>query len=248
MRLDWDSVGERFFETGVDQGVLYVGTADGVPWNGLVSVSESPSGATLSEYYIDGIKYLQLLAAEEFVATIEAYTYPDEFNACDGVLSAGNGLSVTHQRRQSFSLSYRTKVGNDVNGIDLGYKIHVVYNALAAPSQRQHGSIGESIDPLHFSWQISTKPPDFAGFKPTAHMVIDSRDTPSDLLSQIEDILYGSTSSAPRIPSADELIFLFNSYQTSSFDAGYLTEVYYNGFDAGSITDPQTALIDGGTP
>lgn len=249
MRLKWDNVGERVFETGVDQGVLYVGTTDGVPWNGLVSVSESPSGASLSEYYIDGIKYLQLLSAEEFVATIEAFTYPDEFSTCDGTLSAGNGLYMTHQPRASFGLSYRSRIGNDVDGIDLGYKIHVVYNALAAPSQRQHSSMGDTVDPYHFSWQLSTKPSNFAGFKPTAHLVIDSRDTPSDLLSQIEDILYGSTSSASRLPSADELIFLFNSYQASSFDAGYLTEAYFNGFDAGTTpTDPETALISGGTP
>lgn len=247
-RLKWDVVGERTFETGVDRGVLYVDGSGGVPWNGLISVSESPSGADLSEYYIDGIKYLQLLATEEFTATIDAFTYPDEFAACDGTRPVGNGLFVTQQPRKEFSLSYRTKVGNDVDGVDLSYKIHLVYNSLAAPSSRQHNSLSENVEPLNFSWQISTKPPRFAGYKPTAHLVIDARDTPSDLLATIEDILYGTAIAAPRIPSADELIFLFNSYQASFFDAGYLTESYYNGFDAGLIADPQTALIDGGTP
>lgn len=245
--LTWDAVGERVFETGIDHGVLYVDGADGVAWNGLISVSESPSGGELSEYYIDGIKYLQLLSSEEFAATIEAYTYPDEFAQCDGTRPVGNGLFMTQQPRKQFGLSYRTKIGNDVNGVDLGYKIHLVYNVLAAPSARQSSSMTESVDPFNFSWSISTKPPTFVGYKPTAHMVIDSRDTPSDLLVQIEDILYGSVAPA-RLPSVAELIFLFNSYQTSSFDAGYLTEPYFNGFDAGFISDPQTALIDGGTP
>lgn len=248
MRLKWNNIGERFFETGVDQGVLYIDNAAGVPWNGLVSVSESPSGATLSELYIDGIKYLQLLEAEEYAATIEAYTYPDEFGACDGTRPVGNGLFMTHQPRKSFSLSYRTKIGNDVNGIDLGYKIHLVYDALAAPTQRQNNSLSDSVDPFHFNWSIAAKPPSFAGYKPTAHMVIDSRDTPTDLLAQIEDILYGSEASVARLPSVDELIFLFNSYQAMVFDAGYLTEEYFNGFDAGAVSDPQTALIDGGMP
>jgi len=248
MRLKWDQVGERVFEAGVDQGVLYLDTADGVPWNGLISVSESPSGASLSEYYIDGVKYLQLLGAEQFAGSIEAFTYPDEFAACDGTKPAGNGLFMTHQPRQSFGLSYRTKVGNDVEGIDLGYKIHLIYNALAAPSQKQNNSLSDTVDAGHFNWQITTKPPTFAGYKPTAHMVIDSRETPTDLLAQIEDILYGSVDSAPRLPSATELLFLFNSYEANYFDAGYLTEEYFNGFDAGLIADPQTALIDGGTP
>jgi hypothetical protein len=155
---------------------------------------------------------------------------------------------VTHQRRKEFGLSYRTKIGNDVAGVDLGYKIHLIYNALAAPTSRPNSTMTESVEPFNFSWSISTKPPNFAGYKPTAHLVIDSRDTPSDLLIQIEDILYGSAAAPARLPSAVELIFLFNSYQASSFDAGYLTEPYFNGFDAGSVTDPQTALISGGTP
>lgn len=246
-RIKWGSVGERVFEAGCDRGVLYVDGADGVPWNGLISVSESSSGGDLAEYYIDGIKYLQLLAAEEFVATIEAFTYPDEFAACDGTRPVGNGLFMTQQPRRQFGLAYRTKIGNDVKGVDLGYKIHLVYNALAAPTSRPNNTMTDSVEPFNFSWSLTTKPPSFAGYKPTAHMVIDSRDTPSELLAQIEDILYGGVGSA-RLPSVVELIFMFNSYQSSSFDAGYLTEDYFNGFDAGHVTDPQTDLISGGTP
>lgn len=134
-----------------------------------------------------------------------------------------------------------------IKGVDLGYKIHLVYNALAAPTSRPNNTMTDSVEPFNFSWSLTTKPPSFAGYKPTAHMVIDSRDTPSELLAQIEDILYGGVGSA-RLPSVVELIFMFNSYQSSSFDAGYLTEDYFNGFDAGHVTDPQTDLISGGTP
>ena len=248
-RLTWDVVGERVFEAGVDHGVLYVDEGDGVAWHGLTSVSESPSGADLGEYYIDGIKYLQVLGSEEFAATIEAFTYPDEFAVCDGTRPVGNGLFMTQQPRKSFGFSYRTRVGNDIQGTDHGYKIHLVYNALAAPSSKQHSSLNESAEPINFSWSITTKPPRFVGFKPTAHMVIDSRETPSDLLYSIQDILYGTDDTAPRLPSVDELIELFNSYQSSIFDAGHLTETYFNGYDAGDELDPpDTPLISGGIP
>lgn len=247
-RLTWDAVGERVFEAGVDHGVLYVDGSDGVPWNGLTSVSESPSGADLQEYYIDGIKYLQLLSAEEFVATVEAFTYPDEFAVCDGSRSAGNGLFMMQQPRKPFGLCYRTRVGNDIRGVDLGFKLHIVYNALAAPSQRTNNSLSEQVEPMSFSWTITTKPPSMVGFKPTAHMIIDSRETPSDLLADITDILYGTEDTPSRLPSADELISLFNSYQSSVLDAGHLTEPYYNGFDGGDPDDPETALISGGIP
>lgn len=248
-RLVWDNIGERVFEAGVDHGVLYIDNSTGVAWNGLTSVSESSSGAELAEYYIDGIKYLQLLSSEEFGATIEAYTYPEEFAVCDGTRPVGNGMFMTQQPRRAFGLSYRTKIGNDSKGLDLGYKIHLVYNALAAPSSKSHNSLSESVEPLNFSWTITTKPPMFVGFKPTAHMVIDSRDTPSDLMADIQDILYGTDAAAPRLPSVDELISMFNSYQASVLDAGNLTETYLNGFDAGATpSDPQTDLLSGGIP
>lgn len=248
-RLEWDAVGERIFEAGVDRGVLYVDGSPGVAWNGLTSVSESSSGAELAEYYIDGIKYHQLLSSEEFVATIEAFTYPDEFAVCDGTRAAGNGLFMTQQRRKSFGLSFRSKVGNDVRGLDHGYKIHLIYNALAAPSSRQRNSLGENVEPMTFSWNITTKPPSFVGFKPTAHVVIDSVETPNDLMEDVTNILYGYDGVPARLPSVTELIAIFNSYQSSSFDAGYLVDPYFNEFDAGiTPDDPETDLISGGIP
>lgn len=246
-RLVWGAIGERFFETGVDRGTLYVEDMDGVAWNGLVSVTESPNGGGISEYFIDGVKYLQQAAAEKFEATIEAYTYPEEFEICDGTVNVIRGLKMTYQPKKSFGLCYRTRVGNDVDGVDYGYKIHLVYNALAEPSQRDNKSIGESIDLDNFSWHIVTQPEDFTGYKPTAHLIIDSREVPSDLLKQIEDILYGAADTESRQPSPDELIFLFNSYHASAFDAGDADEPYYITFDGGPALADQSSTIDGGT-
>lgn len=248
MRLAWNVVGERVFEAGVDQGVLYVDGADGVPWNGLVAVTESPSGGEVTPYYVDGVKYLNHSASEEFEATIEAYTYPDEFAVCDGTLSVANGLFALQQRRKSFGLSYRTKIGNDVDGIDHGYKIHLVYNVTAAPSERPNNTIGDSLSPDNFSWKVVTKPPTMTGYKQTAHFVIDSRETPSDLMNQITDILYGSSTTAARLPSVSELLYIFQEYQASVFDAGFLTDTYFATFDAGIVGDAYTSTIDGGTP
>ena len=247
-QLVWNVVGERFFETGIDHGVLYVGGANGVAWNGLLAVSESPSGGDVSPFYVDGIKYLNYASAEEFEATIEAYTYPDEFEACDGTVSVGHGLSATQQAKKSFGLCYRTKIGNDLDGINHAYKVHLIYNATASPSNQENRSIGESIEPFNFSWKIVTKPPTMIGYKPTAHFVIDSRETPSDLMNQISDILYGSLASPPRLPSVGELISIFTTYQVSVFDAGNLTDTYYSTIDAGNVGDPYTAIVDGGTP
>lgn len=247
MRLTWNAIGERFFETGVDRGVLYV-DAVGVPWNGLVSVSEAPTGAEVTPYYIDGVKYLNHMSSEEFEATVEAYTYPDEFGPCEGIRSVANGLSLAQQPRKQFGLCYRTIVGNDVEGVDHGYKIHLVYNALAAPSERSNTTTGEEVEPFNFSWDIVTKPPTFIGYKHTAHFVIDSRETPSELLSRIEDILYGSDTTNPRQPSVPELLFIFEEYQAAFFDAGRAGDEYFASFDAGRAGDPYTSTIDGGGP
>lgn len=248
-RLAWGVVGERVFEAGVDRGVLYIDDADGVAWNGLTAVSESPSGGEVSEHYIDGIKYLVEMTSEEYEATIEAYTYPDEFGVCDGTQSVKNGLFVTNQSRKPFGLCYRTKIGNDVDGVDHGYKLHLVYNVLAAPSERPNNTMSESVDPFNFSWKVTTKPPSFVGYKPTAHLVVDSRETPSDLLIQIEDILYGTATTGARLPSIPEFIFLFENYEASIFDAGLLVEPYFITFDRGPTpTTPQTSTIDGGAP
>lgn len=248
-RLTWNAVGERRFEAGVDYGVLYLDGVPGVPWNGLVSVSESPSGGDVKSYYVDGVKYLNVASGEEFEANLEAFTYPDEFAQCDGTAPVANGLFVTQQPKKSFGLSYRTKIGNDVDGIDYAYKIHLVYGAMVEASDRAHETIGESIDPKQFGWHIVTKPPRFSGHKPTSHFVIDSRDVPADLMNQISDILYGSELSSARLPSVAELIFIFTEYEASIFDAGNLTEEYFASFDGGNPPNElQTSTIDGGTP
>lgn len=248
-KMVWDAVGQRKFETGIDRGVLYVENLDGVPWNGLVSVSESPSGGDVTPFYIDGVKYLNLVAREEYEATIEAYIYPDEFAACEGTEAVDNGLFVTHQNKKSFGLCYRTMIGDDVEGINLGYKIHLVYNATVAPSEKNYKTIAETYDLDNFSWHIVAKPPRFAGYKPTAHFIIDSRSTPSELLAEIEDILYGSFDAAARLPSVSELIYLFDEHQTMVFDAGDIDEPFDVTFDGGATpSEAQTDTVDGGSP
>lgn len=209
-RLNWGMPGERYYETGIDRGVLYVGASNGVAWTGLTSVSEAPTGADPQPFYIDGVKYLNLASREEFVATINAFSSPSEFGPCDGTKAIQNGLFVTQQPRIPFGLSYRTKLGNDVDGPDHAYKIHLVYNALAGPSSRSNDSIGDSPDPISFGWSITTLPPAITGFKPTAHMVVDSRFTAPFTLKLLEDLLYGSDSLAPRLPQPNELVTFFN--------------------------------------
>ena len=195
--LTWDNVGERLYETGVDRGVLYTpnnGVYDsGVAWNGLVSVTESPSGAEATAQYADNIKYINLVSAEEFAATIEAYTYPEEFEKCDGSAELTPGVTIGQQARVPFAFSYRTKVGNDAAGLDFGYKIHIVYGAQAAPSERSYGSINESPEPVTFSWEISTTPVPVTGFKPSATATIDSTKVDPTKLAAFEKILYGGT-------------------------------------------------------
>lgn len=209
-RITWGDIGQRFYETGVDRGVLYVGEQPGVPWMGLVSVSENPTGGEAKPYYIDGIKYLNISAAEEFEATIEALQSPPEFASCDGNVAIQNGLIVTAQPRKSFGFSYRTLLGNDVDADDHAYKIHLVYNALAAPASRANNTLSDTVNVSTLSWNITTKPPTITGFKPTAHLVIDSRTTDPVKLATIEDILYGDESESARMPTPDELIAIYN--------------------------------------
>lgn len=234
-KLSWSTISERFFEAGISHGVLYINNANGVPWNGLISVSESPSGGDVTPIYIDGIKQLNDISNEEFEATITAYTYPDEFGQCDGTVEVKYGLYATQQSRKSFGLSYQTRIGNDIDGTDHGYKIHLIYDATATPSNRDNRTLGDNVDPLNFIWKIASVPPAVGGYKPTAHFVIDSREVPSDLMNQLSDILYGSDTTEPRLPSVSELLFIFTEYQTSVFDAEFLTEQYFNTFDAGSV-------------
>lgn len=208
-RIAWGATGARRFETGVDRGVLYVGDAPGVPWNGLKSVAEQASGGEARPYYIDGYKYLNLAGAEDFAATISAYGAPREFMPCDGSVRLHHGLFVTQQTRIPFGFSYRTLVGNDRLAENFGYKIHLVYNALAQPSAKNNQSASGTPTPLELSWSITTQPPKLTGYRPTAHFVIDSTMTPPALMQRIEDILYGSEGIDARLPTLDELISIF---------------------------------------
>lgn len=204
-KLTWDQVGERRFETGVDRGVLYLkGTAPGVPWNGLMKVEESPTGGEATPRYLDGIKYLNEAGPEEYEATIEAYTYPDEFANCNGEALDG-GLSYGQQERMPFDLSYRTLIGNDVEGTNFAYKIHLIYNALAGPTQAGYQTLGASTDPVSFSWPITTMPVPIPGFMPSAHVVIDSTKLRASTLEVIEDYLYGTELVEPRMLYPEQL-------------------------------------------
>lgn len=211
--LTWDQVGERLYETGVDRGVLYLPDENGAydeghAWNGLTTVTESPSGAESNPQYADNIKYLNLVSAEEFGATIEAFTYPDEFGQCDGTASPEAGIFLGQQGRRSFGLAYRTRLGNDLDGTDHGYKLHLVYGALAAPSEKAYATINDSPEAITFSWEVTTTPVDVAGYKPTALLTIDSTKVDADALADLEDILYGTNVDDPRLPLPDEVITL----------------------------------------
>lgn len=215
-KIVWDQSGERIYETGVKNGVLYLRDASGkyeggVAWNGLTAVTESPSGAEATALYADDIKYLNLLSNEEFGATIEAYTYPDEFAECDGSASLATGVYVGQQPRKTFGLCYRTALGNDVDGNDHGYKLHLIYGALAAPSEKAYASINDSPEAVTFSWEVTTTPVAVEGMKPTATVTIDSTKADKAKLIALEDILYGSEESEPRMPLPDELITLMGN-------------------------------------
>lgn len=214
--ISWDGVGEKIYETGVDHGVLYIPTALGVydtgfAWNGLVSVTETPSGAEANPQFADNIKYLNLLSAEEFGGTIEAFTYPDEFGQCDGTAEAEVGVVVGQQSRKSFGLSFRTKIGNDVDGTDHGYKLHLVYGALVSPSEKAYQTINESPEAITFSWEFTTTPAPVTGFKPTSLIIIDSTKVAPADLAALELILYGDSVGPvqPKLPTPDEVIALF---------------------------------------
>lgn len=211
-KLTWDDTGKRFYETGVKQGVLYPqaegGTyPKGVAWNGLTAVTESPSGAEPTPLYADDIKYLNLVSAEEYGATIEAYTYPDEFAECDGSAELVPGVTVGQQNRKTFGLSYKTTLGNDVAGNEYGYKLHLIYGAMAAPSEKGYATINDSPEAITFSWEVSTTPVSVPGLKPTASITIDSTKVDKSKLTALEAILYGGESDA-RLPLPDEIATL----------------------------------------
>lgn len=218
-KLVWDNTGNRLYETGVKNGVLYVQSSSGtypkgVAWNGLTAITESPSGAEATPLYADDIKYLNLMSAEEFGATIEAYTYPEEFEACDGSASLVDGVSIGQQKRTPFGLCYRTTIGNDTDGNDHGYKLHIIYGALASPSEKAYATINDSPEAITFSWEVTTTPVNVTGFKPTASLVIDSTKVDSTCLAALEEILYGKDGTGvdsqtgavdPRLPLPDEI-------------------------------------------
>ena len=216
-KIVWDNTGDRLYETGVKNGVLYLPTSGvystGVAWNGLISVTESPSGAEATALYADDIKYLSLYSTEEFGATIEAYTYPEEFAECDGSATLTKGVYIGQQSRKTFGLAYRTTLGNDTENNDYGYKLHLIYGAMASPSEKAYSTINDSPDAITFSWEVTTTPVNVTGFKPTASIVIDSTKVDKEKLTALETILYGKDPTTvggedgvdPRLPLPDEI-------------------------------------------
>lgn len=261
--LQWDLIGEHVFETGVDHGVLYMpdvtGTyADGVAWNGLTAVTESPSGAEPTSLYADNIKYLNLYSAEEFGATLEAFTYPDEFAEYDGLAVPTPGVYLGQQPRRAFGLSYRTLVGNDLEGNQHGYKLHLVYGCQASPSEKAYSTINDSPEAVTFSWELSTTPVSVTDHQPTSLIVIDSREVDADALATLEDALYGTAGTDPHLPTPDEVIAMFEGTLTAvtatdpSFVAGTgvitipsVTGVQYRRNDTGAVV---TGTVTIGTP
>ena len=213
-KLVWDQSGQRIYETGVKMGVLYVQDASGaypkgVAWNGLTAVNETPSGAEATPLYADDIKYLNLRSAEEFGATIEAYTYPEEFEQCDGSAELAPGVKIGQQARNAFGLCYRTVVGNDIAGNDFGYKLHIIYGATAAPSEKAYATINDSPEAITFSWEVACTPVDVEGFKPTASLVIDSTKVDAEKLAALEAVLYGGESTEASLPLPDAIAEMF---------------------------------------
>jgi hypothetical protein len=217
--ITWDNIGERFYETGVDHGVLYVYDStqkkygDGVPWNGLVSVTESPSGAEPTPQYADNIKYLNLLSTEEFGFTIEAFTYPDDFEQCDGSADITAGLLATQQPRKTFGMSYRTLIGNDTENTEKGYKIHLIYGAVASPSEKSRTTVNDTPEAMTLSWTATTTPVAFApgsSLRPTAHIIADSTKMTTDQMAALKTILYGSDTGKPSLPLPSDLLAAIN--------------------------------------
>ena len=212
-KLVWDQSGDRLFETGVSNGVLYVRNSAGeyplgVPWNGLTAVTESPSGAEATPLYADNSKYLSLMSNEEFGATIEAYTYPDEFAECDGSAELGTGVMIGQQTRKYFGLAYKTVIGNDTDGNAYGYKLHIIYGAQAAPSEKAYATINDSPEAITFSWELTTTPIEVTGFKPTASLVIDSTKIDAASLASIEALLFGTETAEASLPTPNEILAL----------------------------------------
>ena len=239
-QLTWSEPESRQYETGIDRGVLYPPSSAGVPWNGLVSVNEAPIGGEANPFYLDGVKYLNRPGLEEFGATLEAFTYPREFEACDGTLELVDGLSAMHQRRRPFGLTYRTRIGNVANA-KAGYKIHLIYNAMAEPTENNMQTTGETIELTTFSWNLTAVPEIFTGAKPTAHLIVDTTQTEPGTVATLEGILYGTDTSVAQLPDPDTLVEIF----VNGLPAGAFT-VTDNGDDtftvSGSESEVQTPI------
>lgn len=245
-KVDWSAIGGRYYEAGIDRGVLFVDSNPGVPWIGLVSVSQSNSGGQSSPRYLDGVKISNRSSPEEFEGTIEAFTYPIEFERCDGTYRTDNGLRVTQQRRKSFNMAYRSKIGNEIQGLESGYKLHLLYNLMAEPSDRGYQTLKEQTDPQTFSWKVTSRAVAVEGYRPSAHYIVDSRDVPAPLLASLEDLLYGTDDADPSIPTPGELFFLFDSYLDTTYDAGTPYTPVFVTYDAGDTTTAVVQTIDGG--
>lgn len=220
-KLEWDAIGTRIYETGTDHGVLYLQDekneyVNGVVWNGLTGVTESPSGAEANDMYADNIKYASARSAETFGCTIEAYTYPDEFAECDGSVEPVAGVRIGQQSRKPFGFSYRTEIHNDTaSESDDGYKLHLVYNATASPSEKAYTTVNDSPEGLTFSWEVTTLPINVEGYKPTSLIVIDSTKADKTMLANLEEILYGSDTEEARLPLPDEVLKLMKEAESS---------------------------------
>jgi hypothetical protein len=230
-KLTWDQIGNRLYETGVDRGVLYIPNnlgayVNGYAWNGLTGVTEKPTGAAVTPKYADNLKYLNLISVEQFGGSIDAFTYPTEFGQCDGTASPQAGISLGQQPRKTFGLCYRTRVGNDIDGTDHGYKLHLIYGALAGPSDKAYTTINDTPEAMAFSWTITTTPIDVPGYKPTASITIDSTLVDATALATLEGFLYGTTGTNPSLPQPADVLAMFSGSVTvavpvaPTFDSG----------------------------
>lgn len=241
-KLFWNAPGQKKFESGLDRGVLYVGANPGVPWVGLTAVNETPTGGEPTPYYIDGVKYLNVPAKTEFAGTLEAYTYPDEFGECLGVKEVDPGMFVADQGQKPFGMSYRTRVGNDLEGQEAGYKVHVLYGCLASPAQPTYTTMSSSSAPTAFSWGITTTPLIIPGYMPISHVTMDFKKSTAGLMNAVESILYGTSTTNPRLPSIEELKALYVAYVV---DGGVVPAAQSYTYDGGVIS-PYTTTTDAG--
>lgn len=248
-RINWNASGQRLFEAGVDRGVLYLEDGSGVPWNGLLSVSENPTGHSVKAYYLDGVKYLNVAGRKEYGGTIEAYTYPEEFNQFDGWWALDSGLGMDEQPRKAFDFTYRTGIGNDIDGANHGYKIHIIYGALATPSTRKYGSISDRVSPLTFAWDFTTTPQRVTSQNvqlPLSHVTIDSRKTNPTQLRLIESMLYGTDLEDSKLPPLQDILALFeNPTDTLIISVDTATGINRLIESTSTIGDLRGRLLDG---